>query len=205
MGAPERLTKHQRYQLLLTAVATIGGIVTVLIGISSYNYEQEQMRAARVEELKARVWEERLQTYSRVARDVATIAVTCDAESELEPTQIAAFQEASHRFKQGYWGDMSLIEDKPVEIGMIIFGKALDACEQPTDETAPSFEGRDMRSLSYYLAHVYRKSLSRTWNPEHAFDEEVLIDQPLQKMYQAALDAGLDVEQYQDSVARYDK
>lgn len=230
MTEKDQLTKHQRYQMRLTALATVGGIVTVLIGILSYRSEQKQTRAAqeratfaqqtaserdakllkadiqrRIEELNAHVWEQRLETYSRVARDAATIAVTCDADPKKEVERFSQFQVAAHNFWQAYWGDMSLIEDNLVEIAMIIYGEAVDAWEKQRESDNKTLTAHDMRNLSYYLAHVYRKSLSRTWNPEHAFDKEVLIDKPLHKMYEIAMNAGLDVQEYEGKVGEYDK
>ena len=229
MESADTLTKHQLYQLILTVIATIGGIATVLIGISSYNTEQEAARhdqvearraqdtaakrdaelrrqeiQRRIEELNARVWEQRINTYSGVARGAATIAITCDADSKEEPERFRMCEAARREFWRAYWGDMSLIEDNIVEIAMIIFGEAVKAWEEQREKADKTLTTTDLKNLSYYLAHVYRKSLSMTWNPENAFDQQVLIPNPLRKMYKAGVSAGLDIKKWEHRVLDYD-
>ena len=88
---------------------------------------------------------------------------------------------------------------------MIVFGSAVTAYEQKE----PLREGKTItteqfKNLSYYLAHVYRKSLSNTWNPEKAFDSQVLIAAPLNQMYEYGQMIGLRIEHIGDSVAKHD-
>ena len=84
-NSAESLDKRERYQLWLTALGTFGAIATVLFGIVSYTSEQKAVRTERTQELNAKVWERRIQTYSQVARSVSAIAITCDSGENLQP------------------------------------------------------------------------------------------------------------------------
>ena len=204
-SSAESLNKRERYQLWLTAIGTLGGIATILFGIYSYTSEQEAVRRGRIQELNAKVWERRIQTYSRVARNVSAIAVTCDSHENLQPDRSAMCENSRREFWKAYWGDMSLIEDKLVELGMIIFGKAVRAYEKnELLREEKTITTAQLKDLSYYLAHVYRKSLSNTWNPEKAFDSQVLITAPLHRMYEYGMEVGLDIENIRDSVVEHD-
>ncbi len=204
-GSAETLEKRERYRLWLTAIGTLGGIATVLFGIVTYTSDQQELRNEKTEELNAKVWEQRIQTYSRVARTVSAIAVTCDSNESLPPEQTSLCENARREFWKAYWGDMSLIEDKLVELGMIIFGKAVTAYEgKESLKGGKTITTEQLKNLSYYLAHVYRKSLSNTWNPEKAFDSQVLIPTPLHQMYEYGKQIGLKVEDIGDSVAEHD-
>ncbi|MDQ3012110.1 MAG: hypothetical protein M3X11_15555 [Acidobacteriota bacterium] len=69
---------------------------------------------------------------------------------------------ARKRFYQLYWGELSVVEDREVEIAMVRFNQALEAFERAAiPERAKAKAILNCRSLR--LAHNVRDSLARTW------------------------------------------
>lgn len=72
-------------------------------------------------ELNAYVFERQTDLYLEAARNAATIATSADAKPDPK-----AVDDAKRRFKQLYWGDLVVVEDRRIEIAMIVFEDCMD-------------------------------------------------------------------------------
>lgn len=88
--------------------------------------------------------EQQLLFYLEATRVAAVIAVSREE---------SAVCEATHRFKELFWGEVALVEDEEVEIAMLAFKSALDR-ELPASE---------LEQMSLALAHACRDSLAKSW------------------------------------------
>lgn len=68
----------------------------------------------------------------------------------------------SIRFWQLYWTELSLVEDRGVELGMVRFGEALTAYHRDP-QTQP-----DLQQASLSLAHALRDSIRDSWRVQAA-------------------------------------
>ena len=74
------------------------------------------------------------------------------------PVGTEGWTTAEARFRQLYWGEMSIYEKGEVENRMVKFGKALDAHKAaPTEDTSA-----DLKAASLKLAHALRDELAVT-------------------------------------------
>ena len=132
--------------------------------------------------------------YSGISQDIANIAINFNANPQTEAEQFRLYRISVDNFKRAYWGKMSLIEDKSVELAMIIFNKAIDKIKSDnTQQSNNKVLSQSMKNLSYYISHVFRKSLSKTWNPENAFSRYLTIKHPLKEMYRVANKSGIEL------------
>lgn len=72
---------------------------------------------------------------------------------------------ARRRFEELYWSELSVVEDKQVEVAMMEFKCALERYEQATAAQRAEAAGR-LKCRSLKLAHGVRDSLARGWQYE---------------------------------------
>jgi len=90
----------------------VGPILTVagiLIGVWQFNVGESRKAAY---EHATKLWQQRVDTYSAVAKLAGKIAAPPDDKT---------FQQSVNEFMSAYWGDMILVEDANVEKAMIDF------------------------------------------------------------------------------------
>ncbi len=123
---------------IVLAVALWGGITMV----STF---QTQIETRQIEARKPFL--DRQLTLYTEATQVAAIIATSD-----DPVQVAASRQ---RFFELYWGELSLVENRGVEIAMVNFRNCLmskDACSKDA-----------LQQASLKLAHACRESLAESW------------------------------------------
>lgn len=139
-------------ELIKVVVPSVVALIAVLVGVLQY-------RASKREEFRKRFWEEQYALYSKAVNAAATIAAAHDLDS---------VQPAREEFWCLYWGSLSMIEDRNVEVAMVNFGKKLCEFEKRgrlLDNPACGAVPTDLRVAAYDLAHSMRESLARTWQP----------------------------------------
>ena len=112
---------YRKWDITVKIVAPILTIIGILVGISQFTQEQENIRKRELEllaandaiEFKRRVWERQLSAYMDTARVVGEIAVVAE-----RPAPLTA---AVDKFYTLYWGNMILLEDPKVREQMIRF------------------------------------------------------------------------------------
>lgn len=102
------------WDVLLGAVAPIITVVGILIGVWQFNVGEERKAAY---EHASKLWLQRVDTYTAVAKLVGKIAA---------PPDDATLKQAVSDFMSSYWSDMILVEDKAVERAMVDFRIEVD-------------------------------------------------------------------------------
>ncbi len=78
--------------------------------------EAMQLEAARTKEQNAFVFQHQATLYFDASRAAATLATSNDGK---------ALKDAGERFRQLYWGELVVVEDRRVELAMIAFQRCL--------------------------------------------------------------------------------
>ena len=113
---------------------------------------EAQAHEQRQKEFRLGFFNRRIDLYLEACRVAGTISSALSAKDE--PTQ-----KLIDRFYGLYWGELSAVEDPPVEAAMVKFERAMREWQQKNDGMATD----EMRRLSYALAHACRKSLEDTY------------------------------------------
>lgn len=108
----------RRWEVWLGIVGPILTVSGILVGVWQFNVGEARKAAY---EHASKLWLQRVETYTSVAKLAGKIAVHSDDQS---------FSKAVDEFMSAYWGDMILVEDSNVEKAMIDFRKEVeDFCQ----------------------------------------------------------------------------
>lgn len=124
----------------IVAVITVGTSITNYIGTSNREYQKP-------------FYDKQFKLYTEATQAASTLATSLDK---------AERDKAYQKFWHLYWGEMCMVEDRKVEIGMRAFGDQLRV-------HGPDFSPRTMDELSelqqrsFLLAHSCRESLVAAW------------------------------------------
>lgn len=135
-------------------------ILSAVLAGSAFAWGVVQYNATRREEFRRHFWDQQFALYQEAAGAAAEIAMATD---------LNAAAAARNRFWILYWGKLSMVEHREVEVAMIAFGRKLSECEAGTDATCfsptPGSVQSELRQHAFRLAHCAQLSLSKTWQP----------------------------------------
>jgi hypothetical protein len=149
-------TEAGTLQRWATIVPLLIAALTFAWGVYQYfrseEARHEQLRGEReAEAVRRRIeatrpfLERQLQLYTDATRSAAIIATAPGGED---------VRKANARFRELFWGELALVEDRSVEAAMVGFQRALESDAPPAE----------LQQLSLQLAHACRDSLARSWN-----------------------------------------
>jgi hypothetical protein len=166
----------------ITRFSALAGVISVIVGVVlsvlSYNTGRQKEAEARIAEAKNREVEAKnrefeFAKYTDQQRQIAEAnrlsaakpLIDLRQKQYLEAIRSAAVlarpqdhtdtekKEATKRFWELYWGELSLVEDRDVGAAMVRLGRAID----------PNYEKTESQQAVLDLAYSLRNSLVRTW------------------------------------------
>ena len=174
-SAASQASIDQRLSNLINRYSVIGGIVVSLIGAAWTLHTWDEVA---VRESQKPFLEKQLQYYieaSKVAAKLAVLPLRAPANGNVAPEE--AWDGANRRFWELHWGELVVVEDRPVGAAMAQFGAKvrlvetcrtrldeclleLEACRARTAECAPQAETCRVRSEECVDAQAALKSQS---------------------------------------------
>ena len=137
-------SKKESAETLIKWVSTLVAVGGLIWGITSFLITSRVQAETRQLEARKPFLERQLTLYTEVTQNAAILATSNDLD---------AIEQARQRFWELYWGELSMVENRGVEIAMIKFGKCLnDDCSQ-----------EELRPLALGLARACRESLAASW------------------------------------------
>lgn len=140
------MDKIEMFKILGSVVSTVSVVVGIVISVLSFERSRAAEKETRKIEAAKPFLELRQKLYLEALRN-ASILVSKDFHTKEE------IDSAKKRFSELYWGELSLVEEKGIEGGMIAVAASLNLFDPMTPA----------QKASYDLAHAMRESLVRSW------------------------------------------
>ncbi|WPU93403.1 hypothetical protein SNE25_29215 [Mucilaginibacter sabulilitoris] len=154
------MDKSETFKTIANVISTISIVLGIVISVMEFSRAKEKEAESRKKEVElskidaesrkieaAKPFLELRQKLYLDALYNASILASKTQHTEAEVIN------ATKRFAELYWGELSLIEEKSIEGGMMAIAKAenIDSFASPT------------RQSTYQLAHAMRESLIKSW------------------------------------------
>ena len=140
---------------ILQGIAIIGGIAGTYIAYKQQNENKElqekQSIAQTAKEFRKGFYDKQFLFYTEALEATSTLATEKIFSEE--------YSLAKKKFYRLFWGRLSMVEDKTVEMHMMKFSRLLSSYEQPNPEISQS----DLQQSSLDLAHAARLYTLNVW------------------------------------------
>jgi hypothetical protein len=140
---------HRKWDILLKAIGAASIAIGGVFGLWQYRDTTEK-------EFRKPFWEKQIDVYFEVSKAAATIAT-------LDETNTEKKKETEDEFWKLYWGQVVLVEDKPVKDAMQRFSQCLKG-EDEYCRSDDELKKEELQKLSLELANSCRSSISNSWD-----------------------------------------
>ncbi|WP_372369808.1 hypothetical protein [Candidatus Uabimicrobium sp. HlEnr_7] len=165
-----------KWEVLIKLLTSLGFLATIFYGYYEYKlheetrekerkFEEKQSFQHRQFELYKTFWEKRFEIYVETCNSAATVSTfmaKLSASSNIKPL-------LANKPKSGFWklyyGALSIVEDKHVEVALFEFGQTLRKCEKRIKNNQPPIveDATLLKKQSLELGLACRESIREYW------------------------------------------
>lgn len=165
-----------KWEVFSKLITSLGFLATILYGYYEYKlhekakekeqkFEERQNFEHRQFELYKTFWEKRFDLYVQTCNSAAIVSSFINKLSNSENMPALLANKPKSGFWKLYYGALSIVEDKHVEIAIFNFGQTLKKCEAKIkkNESPTKLDATELKKLSLLLGLACRESIREYW------------------------------------------
>lgn len=165
-----------KWEVFIKFITALGFLATIAYGYYEYRlheqtrekerkFQQEQSFQHRQFELYKTFWEKRFEIYVDTCNAAATVSTFMAKLSTSSDIQNLLANKPKSGFWKLYYGALSIVEDKHVEVALFDFGQTLRKCEKRVKNNQPPTveDATLLKKQSLDLGLACRESIREYW------------------------------------------